>query len=237
MWEFLLPFLTSVFSGGLGSAISAGSTEGANRRTAEGAAAQRRSLKTVLHELRNPDYNGVDAKFMLDLGRTMGQLRAQQAQRGTTGSGRGDLAFSSAITNGLADLAKFKAQDQTQRDQQIAQILSNPAFSAPNPETFDPTAAFFRGLLGGAAGGAGSAISAFLGTQGGTEILKKAFGGDGAPSAPSLPSEPFLGSTTEGATGAGLPSNTTEWGNAFSSPTFSNPYLWTGNFSDFGATP
>jgi len=219
VWEFLLPLLISTFSGALGSGISASTTEAANERTALGQQAQRRSLQSVVDELRNPNYGNVDAQFMLDLGRTLGQMHAQDAQHGTTGSGRSDTAARDAVTKGLAQLGQFKAQDQTSREQQIAQILSNPAFAGADPNSFHPGSAFWTGLLGGAAGGAGNALSAFLSTTGGTEILKNAL--KGSPPVRN-PEQTYGGPTGFPSEGAVL-SPTMRYGDYFSAPTFQNP--------------
>jgi hypothetical protein len=217
MWEFLIPLLVSALSGGVGSAISAGQAEAGNKRTAEGEMAQRRSLQSVVSELRNPNYQGVDAQFMLDLGRTLGQLRGQQAAAGTADSGRGQSAINDAVVKGLAQLGQFKAQDQTQREQQIANILSNPAFAGANPNEFNPTNAALGGFFGGALGGAGSAPISFLSTKGGTELLKNALGGSGAGGKLGMATNPayFVGQPSEGAIAPKI-----DWGSYFDTPTF-----------------
>jgi len=213
MWEFLLPLLVSMLSGGIGSALQAGTTESANKRTALGEQSQRRSLQSVVEELRNPDYSGVDAQFMLDLGRTLGQLKGKQAASGTTGSGRGQSAIDDAVTKGLAQLAQFKTTDQTNRAHELASIFANPAFAGANPSSFDPGGAAAKAFFGGLLAGGGSALTSFLGTQGGAEILKNALGGG----------ESFAPIPKEGpVSGSGIAPKI-DWGSYFSTPTFNNP--------------
>lgn len=221
MWEFLLPLLVSTLSGGIGSAINAGSKESANQRTAEGAAAQRRSLQSVIYELRHPNYNGVDAQFMADLTRSLGQLTANDAKAGTSGGGRESTAMSDALTKGLAQLAQFKSGDYQKRMQELASIMQSPAFAAPNPDSFNPAAAATGGFFGGSLAGAGSALSAFLSTTGGTELLKQALGGGSPTLNPEQTYGSFMGLPSEGAIAPAQPK--IDWGASFGSPTFHNP--------------
>lgn len=222
-WEVILPIAASIIQGALGSGMAAGSAARENQRQSQIASLRRQELQPIIDRLREArNYFGVEETLVRDFSRSADQMAAQSAQTGMTNAGSGGLDNVRADLLGgmLSSLAQFKAQDDMQRQQMLAALLSDPTLYAGEVGTDDPTnAALTGGILGGV-GGLGSALNSFLSTDEGLNALRGLFAGSGGDvgtfdvvdPGPSAASRTFFDQLMAGATrGSG------------SSPTYSTP--------------
>lgn len=173
--EFLLPMLASILQGGIGQAIQAGTTARMNNEQIRLARLRREELQPIIDQLRTTrDYTQMDEQLVRDFSRASDQMAAQAAQSGMTNAGSGglDQVRRDVLGAMIANLAQVKAQDDAQRQQLLAEILSDPSLYAGEHAQFNPGMDALLGGLGGALAGAGSTLTAFLSTPEGIDILK-----------------------------------------------------------------
>lgn len=169
----ILAMLISAAAGAAGSGIEGFQATKANRREAAGLAGQRARLEPILNRLRNPNFGSLDRKAVDDMSRASDQISSNRAASGMTDAGRGgaDAMNSEVLSSILAQLAGDKQQATFQNEQLMAEILSNPIFSAPSPNEFNPWLDGALGFVGGAAAGAGKVAGTAAGVPGGLEGL------------------------------------------------------------------
>lgn len=181
-WNIILPIAASIIQGGIGNALAANSASQENNRQRLVSQARRAELQPIIDRLQEArDYFGVEEQFTRDFSRASEQMAAQSAQSGMTDAGRGglDQVRADQLGAGLASLAQFKTQDEAQRQNLLAQILSDPSlFGGVVPEENTGLQTFLGGL-GGAAAGAGSVLNSFISTPEGMAALGSLFGQGG----------------------------------------------------------
>lgn len=190
---FIFSALASGVAGGMQASSAARQAELQNQRGAQGAAMQRKNFLDIIDKYRQVDFQGANARQgAAEFTNMADQIDAMTAARGTFGSGGvGSRAQQSmALSNILTGLAARNAEMQMGREQAIAQLMADPAFSTLSPEAFDPQRAAMRagtqGFLGGLGSGVMSGLGSLMGTQSGQELL---FGtGQPAAEAPGVPS-------------------------------------------------
>src|SRR5690606_25211548 len=173
--EFLLPLLANILQGGIANAIQAGQTSRLNNEQIRLARLRREELQPLIDQLRTArDFTQHEEQLVRDFSRASDQMAAQSAQSGMTNAGSGGLDQVRRDTLGsmIASLAQVKAQDDMQRQQMLAQILSDPSLYAGEHAMFNPGVDAGLGGLGGLLAGAGSTLSAFLSTPEGIKILQ-----------------------------------------------------------------
>lgn len=175
MIEFLLPMIAGILQSGVGNALAANQAARANNQQIRLAQLRREELQPIIDQLRTArDYTQMDEQLVRDFSRASDQMAAQSAQTGMTNAGSGGLDQVRRDTLGsmIASLAQAKAADDMQRQQMLAEILSDPSLyvgeMAPNNVGMDT---LWAGLGGGLAG-AGSVLTSFLSTPEGIDILK-----------------------------------------------------------------
>lgn len=182
--QFLLPLITSMATSAIGGAVSAGTASSANRRQAEAARSKREIVERMMREVRGGAGGAraaLDEQATRDFSRAADQVGAQSAAAGMTNAGRGGQDALQAETLGgiLAALAEAKNQDDLQRKQLLANMINDPAFSVPNPESFNPGSDALLGGLGGLASGGLNTMASMMGTEAGMGMLMDLFGGGG----------------------------------------------------------
>lgn len=177
-WEVILPLAASFLQGAIGSGIQANQAARENERNRLVMQMRRSELQPIIDRLRKArDYFGVDEQFVRDFSRASDQANQQAAQSGMTNAGRGglDQVQGDLLASGLAELARFKTQDDMQREQMLAQILSDPTLYGGQlpPENVGAQTAW--GALGGGVAGLGSALNSFISTDEGMAALAGLF--------------------------------------------------------------
>lgn len=210
--------------GGIGAAQNA-SQENTRRKTAEG---QRARLQGIIDRIRDVNYADVDMAQSSAYTSALNQAGASAASRGVSG-GVKNATQDRVLSGAIADLARFKTQDQLAREREIADIYGNDAFSVPEGEMDVFGQLLLGGLLGAAGGGAeglGNAIGTgeWPGPGGGAQLsnadasfnegvgdlsanlTRRANRGDGGLSSMSAPALPSGGGggTQQFSAGAGL---------------------------------
>ncbi len=180
--QFLLPLFTSLASSGIGGALAAGTTSAANKREAEMAELRRAMLMRMKADILGGAQGAGDAmdqQAIRDFSRASDQIGAQAASTGMTNAGRGGQDALQAETLGalLAQLAQAKQQDDLQRQQLVTQLINDPSFTIPDPDSINVGADSFHGLLGGLASGGLNTMASFMGTDTGMQMLMDMFGG------------------------------------------------------------
>lgn len=168
--SMLLQAGLGAISGGFGAGQQA-SQENARRRAAEG---QRARLLGLIDQIRDVGYADVDMAQSAAYTDALNQATAGAASRGVSGGVR-NAAQDRVLAGAIADLARFKEQDQRAREQQIAGILQNDAFGVPEGQ-MDVVG---QGLLGGLIGLAGGGAEGLGNVLGNTELSAELFGSDG----------------------------------------------------------
>lgn len=173
--EFLLPMLAGILQGGIGSAIQAGTTARLNNEQIRLARLRREELQPVIDQLRTArDHSQLEEQMVRDFSRASDQMAAQSAQTGMTNAGSGglDQVRRDVLGSMIASLSQAKSADDLQRQQMLAEILSDPSLYAGEHAPFNPGMDALLGGLGGALGGAGSVLTSFLSTPEGLDVLK-----------------------------------------------------------------
>ena len=132
---------------------------------------RRAELQPLIDRLRKPtDFTGLEEGMLRDFSRASDQMAAESAMSGMTGAGRGGLDHrrSDMLGQIIAALAETRMQDENEKQLLIAQLLSDP--SMYEGERQGPS--MFGSILGGAAGGLGAILPAFLSTQEGLDVLR-----------------------------------------------------------------
>jgi hypothetical protein len=190
-WEVIIPIAASILQGMFASGMHARGAARENQRQSEIAQMRREELRPIIERLRKArDYFGAEEHLVRDFSRAADQMAAQSAQTGMTNAGSGGLDRNRADLLGamIAELARFKDEDQLQREQLLAQLVGDPSLYADAGAPINVGAETFWGGLGGAFAGAGSALNAFLSTPEGLAALKGAFtrsSGAGTEASPS----------------------------------------------------
>lgn len=173
--EFFLPLIAGILQEGVGQAIAAGRTARLNNQNIRLAQLRRQELQPLIDSLRQArDFTQMEEQLVRDFTRASDQMAAERAQSGMTAAGTGGLDQVRRDTLGamIASLAQAKAQDQAQRQQLLAEILSDPLlYEGERPTENAGLAALLSGLGGGLAG-AGSILTSFLSTQEGMDVLR-----------------------------------------------------------------
>ena len=173
--EFFLPLIAGILQEGIGQAIAAGRTARLNNQNIRLAQLRRQELQPLIDSLRQArDFTQMEEQLVRDFTRASDQMAAERAQRGMTAAGTGGLDQVRRDTLGamLASLAQAKAQDQMQRQQLLAEILSDPLlYEGERPTENVGLTALLSGLGGGLAG-AGSILTSFLSTKEGMDVLR-----------------------------------------------------------------
>jgi hypothetical protein len=196
VWEIILPIVANIIQGGLAGGMSASAAARENNRQSEISRLRRAELQPIIDQLRQArDYFGVEENLVRDFSRSADQMAAQSAQTGMTNAGSGGLDRGRADVLGamLAGLAQFKDQDDFQRQQLLAQLVGDPSLYNDAGGNENASSAGMMGALLGGAGGAGSALNAFIGTKEGLAAFGKLFQGSRAEmpfGAPTIPPPP-----------------------------------------------
>jgi hypothetical protein len=180
-WEIILPIAANILQGAFAGGLSARGASRENQRQSEIAQMRREELRPIIERLRKArDYFGSEEHLVRDFSRAADQMAAQSAQTGMTNAGSGGLDRNRADLLGamLAELARFKDQDQLQREQLLAQLVGDPSLYADAGGAVNVGRETFLGGLGGAFAGAGSALNAFLSTEEGLNALRGIFARD-----------------------------------------------------------
>lgn len=173
--EFFLPLIAGILQEGVGQAIAAGRTARLNNQNIRLAQLRRQELQPLIDSLREArDFTQMEEQLVRDFTRASDQMAAERAQSGMTAAGTGGLDQVRRDTLGamIASLAQAKAQDQTQRQQLLAEILSDPLlYEGERPTENAGLAALLSGLGGGLAG-AGTILTSLLSTKEGIDVLR-----------------------------------------------------------------
>ena len=199
--QFFLPLITSMLQAGMAGGMQANAATRENNEQARLARMRREELQPLLDRLMGgANHFGVEENLVRDFSRASDQMAAQAASTGMTNAGSGGLDHNRSDLLGglLAELAQFKTQEQAQRDQLVAALLSDPSMYDGFRQDGNVGGNTLLGILGGGLAGAGSILPAFLSTPEGIAILS-GLGGGGQPSrTPPLlnPTVPTTNTTT-----------------------------------------
>lgn len=185
-------------SGGIGSSQNA-QEENSRRRAA---ARQRQRLQNLINEIRSVNYADVDMAQSAAYTNATNQATASAASRGVSGGQRG-ATQDRVLSGAIADLARFKTEDQRARNQQVAGILQNDAYTVPE-DPMSVMGQFLLGSLMGAAGGGAEGLGAVLGNS---ELSGELFGSGGG--AGPTPDASFDSDSLGFVTGANMGGNAT----------------------------
>lgn len=178
--EFVLPMIASILQSAIGQGLAANQAANARNEQIKMARERRRELQPIIDSLRKArDYFGVEEQLVRDFSRASDQMAAQAAQTGMTNAGSGglDANRSDLLGSMLAQLAQYKAGEEAQRQQMLAELLADPSLYAGSlSESPVGGQTVLGGLLGGVAG-AGSQLNAYLSTPEGIGILQSLLGG------------------------------------------------------------
>jgi len=173
--EFVLPMIASILQSAIGQGLAANQAANARNEQIKMARERRQELQPIIDSLRKArDYFGVEEQLVRDFSRASDQMAAQSAQTGMTNAGSGglDANRSDLLGSMLAQLAQYKAGEEAQRQQLLAELLSDPSLYAGSLEESNVGGqTLLGGLLGGVAG-AGSQLNAYLSTPEGIGILQ-----------------------------------------------------------------
>jgi len=189
MPEWLIGLLISAIAGGIGSAVNRGNAvrdENARRRAAE---AQRQRVQAALDVararvedqlgmIRDVDYTGVGDAASSAYTAADETALARSLASGVRG-GAANRVRNDVLSGAIADLARFKTEDQRNREQIVANVMANlgqleqqylndDSFDVPEGEmnTFvESLLAMLLGGAGGAAEAAGNIDWSNLGTE------------------------------------------------------------------------
>ena len=178
-WSVILPIAASIIQGAVGQGMAANSAARENQRQSQIMSLRRQELQPIIDRLREArNYFGVEETLVRDFSRSADQMAAQSAQTGMTNAGSGGLDNNRADLLGslLSGLAEYKNQDEMQRQQMLAALLSDPTMYGGMVGTDDPTQAGLMGGLGGGLAGLGSALNSFISTPEGMAALGSLFG-------------------------------------------------------------
>lgn len=186
---FILTALASGVAGGFSAGSSAFGAETANQRQGQMDAQRRAELRKMVDRYRAIDFEGANARqATAGFSGMANQIEAMSAARGTLGAGTTGARNqqSQALAQALTGMAMQNAQMQFERENAIAQLMSDPAFSSLSPEAFNPQKAMWQAALPGFLAGAGSGALQFMTTDAGINMLGNRGGQPGG----SIPS-PF----------------------------------------------
>ncbi len=195
--QFFLPLFTSMLQGALGHGMAANSATRDNNENARLARLRREEMQPIIDRLlATPDHFGMEENLVRNFSRASDQMAAQSAGSGMTNAGSGglDQVRRDVLGAMVAQMSEAQNQDTLQREQLVAQILSDPSLYEGYRQDQSVGGNTFMGLLGGAAAGAGSLLPSFLSTKEGLDIL----GGLFAPQAPNTMQVQDLGSMPTG---------------------------------------
>ena len=212
-WSVILPIAASIIQGAVGQGMAANSAARENQRQSQIMSLRRQELQPIIDRLREArNYFGVEETLVRDFSRSADQMAAQSAQTGMTNAGSGGLDNNRADLLGslLSGLAEYKNQDEMQRQQMLAALLSDPTMYGGMVGTDDPTQAGLLGALGGGAAGLGSALNSFISTKEGMDALRSLFSPDPGvvkvdQGVSTANTDPFWGLLTGGANQAAAP--------------------------------
>ncbi len=165
--EFFLPVIANMIQG----AAASGMANAQAREDTRLARMRRAELQPLIDRLRKPtDFTGLEEGMLRDFSRASDQMAAESAMSGMTGAGRGGLDHrrSDMLGQIIAALAEARMTDDQQKQYMLAQLLSDP--SMYEGERQGPSMG--TSLFGGAMGGLGAILPAFLSTQEGLDILR-----------------------------------------------------------------
>lgn len=187
--EFVLPMIASILQSAIGQGLAANQAANARNEQIKMARERRQELQPIIDSLRKArDYFGVEEQLVRDFSRASDQMAAQSAQTGMTNAGSGglDANRSDLLGSMLAQLAQYKAGEEAQRQQLLAELLSDPSLYAGSLEESNVGGqTLLAGLLGGAAG-ASTQLNAYLSTPEGIGILQN-LGKKPGPETPYIP--------------------------------------------------
>lgn len=196
--EFVLPMIASILQSAIGQGLAANQAANARNEQIKMARERRQELQPIIDSLRKArDYFGVEEQLVRDFSRASDQMAAQSAQTGMTNAGSGglDANRSDLLGSMLAQLAQYKAGEEAQRQQLLAELLSDPSLYAGSLEESNVGGqTLLGGLLGGVAG-AGSQLNAYLSTPEGIGILQNV-GKKPGPETPYIPDPSMLRAPT-----------------------------------------
>ena len=179
-WTVILPLVAGILQSGIAGGMSANQASRENNRQAQAARLRRAELQPLIDSLKEArDYFGVEENLVRDFTRAADQMAAQSAQTGMTNAGSGglDQVRGDMLGGLLAELAQFKTQDENQRQNLLAQILSDPMLYAGTGPDDNVGLNTLIGTIGGGAAGAGSVLNSFLSTPEGIAALGDLFTG------------------------------------------------------------
>lgn len=240
MWQFIIPTLISAVGGAVSSGTQARQAERQNQMAADAAATRRTQLQGLIDSISQTDYRGLERAGSAQFSQASDQIEALTAGRGTFGAGSVGARNlqTQALSDMLTTLAAQKNQDELQRQQMVAGLMSDQAFYTPHPSAFNPSGAGMMAALGGGAAGLASGAASFFGTDVGQAWLA----GLGAPKAPVAPGAmPQFGVQNVGAAPAA------EYGGGYGGGMYApapqlpvrnvGPVAWTGALPPGGHSP
>jgi len=148
------------------------------------ARARREELQPIIDKLSKArDYFDVDEQMVRDFSRASNQLTAQAASTGMTNAGTGGLDANRADLLGsmLAQLAQFKTQDDMQRTEMLAKILSDPDLQVGELQEGDVAGQTLLASILGGFTGAASNLNSYMSTPDGLAALQGYFTPKAAP--------------------------------------------------------
>lgn len=155
---FLGTLLGMLALGALQGGISAATSSAQARAEAQVQGRRRARLNQLIKRIRNPDYSGVEAAQSRDFTRAVQAAEAQAAQGNVFNTPGAQGRSDNIMAEMMADLARFKIQDEAERNRTIAGLLQDQAFSSLPPEAINVGLNALLGTLTGAAGGAAQAV-------------------------------------------------------------------------------
>lgn len=203
MWQWL-PLILTTLGGAASGGLGAYQASREARRQDQLSSMRRSELQPLIDDLLSPgDYFGMEENLVRNFTRAADQMAAQGASTGMMNAGSGGLDHQRRDTLGsmIAELSQFQAQDQLQRKQMAAQLLSDPSLYSTGADNV--TGDTILGALGGALGGASSGISSYLSTPEGLAALQELFGGGSGPA--GKPMGGPVAKAGAGKGGSGLP--------------------------------
>ena len=179
--SFLLPLFASILQGAIGHGLAENSRAREQNQLNAQRRARREELQPLINRLRETkDYFDLDEQFTRDFSRASNQLTAQAQSTGMTNAGTGGLDYNRGdlLASGLAQLAQAKQQDESRRQQLLAQLLSDHSLYEDMAQDENVLGAtLLGGLLGGVSGGVKN-LSEYFSSEAGLKSLTGALGGN-----------------------------------------------------------
>ena len=145
----LLMTILSALSGGLGGLFQGASAASDQKKLATAAEERRKRIDTLIGNIQKSDYSGLENASSRQYTRNLNAADAAASATNMMGSGSAGVSRDRIMADAIASLAATKMQNEQAKQQQIGQLLQDPAYATPDASAYNPFLTGLLGLLGG----------------------------------------------------------------------------------------